>query len=422
MTGFRVIGPIVILASIACAAWVGMLQFDEAAEAAIPLAPVREGEFVAVIRTRGQIVAERSLPIYAPIATDLRISWMAPVGELLESGEPMVRFDSSTAERDLIEKRRALEQARANLDRAVVEAQVAAEHDERELVDGALAVELASLATLDSEFVGRIEAEQGAIDLRLAEQSLRQLEAEVQQRAVSSESRIASLQRQFEQAQAEVDLIESRIAGMEIRAPISGYAIYATTSNSITSVLSGQAQQPYRVGDQVSGGMNVATIPDMSTLVIDVEVEEIDRGRMEVGDEVILRVDALPGVSIPTTLSGISPLAEIASSSRGRSFHAYASLGEQVDERIRPGMNGSMDIVLDRVPDTLIVPAQALFTRGGKPAVFVVDEEGFNPVEVEVLARNTDEIAVSGVAPGDRVALVDPSGIAGTTVGQEASE
>lgn len=422
MTAFRVIASLVILAAAVCAVWVGSLQFEDAGQASIPLAPVRGGEFLAVIRTRGQIVAERSRPVYAPLVPDLRISWMAPIGEPLEAGDPMVRFDSSSAQRDLIERRSALEQAQANLDRAIVEAQVAREHDERELIDAELGVELDQLATLNSEFVGRIEAEQSAIDLRLAEQNLRQLRAEIEQRVVSSESRIASLRRQLEQAQAEVDLTESRIERMEIRAPISGFAIYSTTSSSITMVLSGQAQQPYRVGDQVSGGMNIATIPDLSTLLIDVEVEEIDRGRMQVGNDVIIRVDALPEVSIRAKLTGISPLAEIASSSRGRSFHAYASLGEDADPRIRPGMNGSMDIVLERIPETSIVPVQALFTRSGKPTVYVASGEGFKAVEVDVLARNTDEIAVSGVSAPDRVAMVDPSTVDLSPAREEVSE
>jgi hypothetical protein len=123
---------------------------------------------------------------------------------------------------------------------------------------------------------------------------------------------------------------------------------------------------------------------------------------------VIVRIDALPDVSITTTLSGISPLAEMSFDSRGRSFHAYGALGADVDARIRPGMNGSMDIVIDRIPDATIVPAQALFTRGGRPAVHVVDGAGFRLAEVEILARNPDEIAVTGLDPDARVALADP--------------
>jgi HlyD family secretion protein len=418
MSRFRVVAGVVLTASVGLAVWIGTLQFGTAEGSVLPIAPVRSGEFVAVIRTRGQVQAQRSFPIYAPLVQDLRIAWMAPASDLIERGEPMIRFDSSTAERDLIQRRSAVERARANLDQAIVDGKAAAEHDERDLVDARLNVELAQLSTADSEFIARLEAERGRIDLRVAQQNLRQLEAEVAQRKVSRESQIASLRRQLEGAEAWVKTIEARIARMEIRAPLSGYAIYAPNRSSLGASLSGAAQQPYRVGDQVSGGMNLATIPDLSSLLIDVTVEEIDRGRMQAGDGVIVRVDALPDVAIQTTLTGISPLAEMSLDSRGRSFHAYAALGGAIDQRVRPGMNGSMDIVIERIPDAIIVPARALFTRGGKPTVHVVESDGFRPVEVAVLARNPDEIAVRGITADARVTLVDPFAAGG---GDEAA-
>ncbi len=410
---FRTVATVVVVASLAAAIWIGVRQFESVQASALPMAPVRAGEFVAVIRTRGQIQAERSFPIYAPLVQDLRIAWMAPASDVIAEGQPIIRFDSSTAERDLIQRRAAAERARASLDRALVEAKASAEHDERDLADARLAVELAELSTADSDFVARLDAERGRIDLRVAQQNLRQLEAEVAQRKVSRESQIASLQRQLDAADAWVETVEGRIARMEIRAPLSGYAIYSPNRSSLGASLGGSAQQPYRVGDQVSGGMNLATIPDLATLLIDVTVEEIDRGRMQPGQEVIVRVDALPDVAIRTALTGISPMAEMSLDSRARSFHAYAALGNGVDQRIRPGMNGSMDIVIERIPDAIIVPSTAVFTRLGKPVVYVVEAEGFRPVAVEILARNPDAIAVGGVPADARVTLVDPSAAGG---------
>ena len=405
---FRIVAGVVLTAAVAVAVWIGTRQFETVSGATLPMAPVRSGEFVAVIRTRGQIEAERSFPIYAPLVQDLRIAWMASPSEIIKDGEPIIRFDSSVAERDLIQRRAAAERARAALARAVVEGKAAAEHDERELVDARLGVEVAKLNTADSEFVSRVTVERGVIDLRVAEQNLRKLEAEVAQRTVSREAQLASLRRQLQAAEAWVGIVESRIERMEIRAPLAGYVLYAPNRMSISSALGGAAEQPFRVGDQVPAGMNLASIPDLSSLLIDVTVEEIDRGRMRIGDEVIVRVDALPEASIRTKLSAISPLAEISLDSRGRSFHAYAALGDAVDARIRPGMNGRMDIVTERIADAVIVPAQAVFTREGKPTVYVVEPAGPMPVNVEVLARNPDEIAVKGISGDARVTLVDP--------------
>jgi HlyD family secretion protein len=404
---FRIISVIVITASVLIAVWVGTVQFRAVERAVLPLAPVRTGEFVAVIRARGQVQADRSVPIYAPLAQDLRIAWMAPVSERVEAGAPLVRFDSSSAERDLIQRRAAAERARASLEQAAAEAKAAVEHDRRDVNDARLGVELAGLDTADSDFIARLDAERRRIDLGVARQKLRQLEAEVAQRAASRESKLASLRRQLEDAEAWVDIVEGRIERMEIRAPISGYAIYAANRSSITAQVAG-TQQPYRVGDQVPAGMNLATIPDLSSLVIDATVEEIDRGRMRAGHEVIIRIDALTGVSIPATLTAISPMAEMSIDARGRSFHVYAALGSRSDPRIRPGMNGTLDVVAHRIPAATIIPAKALFTRRGKPTVYVSQGGVFTPVGVEILARNSDEIAVKGVGADARVALVDP--------------
>jgi HlyD family secretion protein len=418
MTPFRIVSTVVITASLVIAAWLGMRQFRATERVALPLAPVRSGEFVAVIRARGQIQADRSVPIYAPLVQDLRIAWMAPVTELVEEGAPLVRFDSSSAERDLIQRRAAAERARASLNQAIAEGKAAAEHDQRDLNDARLGVELAQLDTADSEFVARLDAERGRIDLGVARQKLRQIEAEVAQRAASRESKLASLRRQLEAADAWVSLVEGQIARMEIRAPITGFAIYAANRSSLAAQVSG-AQQPYRVGDQVPAGMNLATIPDLSTLLIDATVEEIDRGRMRAGDEVIVRIDALPDVSVRATLTTIAPLAEMSLDSRGRGFHVYAALGPGSDQRVRPGMNGTLDVVTRRIPEATIIPAKALFTRQGRPTVYALSAGGYDPVAVEVLARNSDEIAVKGVAADARVTMVDPlAGGAGDTAAE----
>jgi hypothetical protein len=71
-------------------------------------------------------------------------------------------------------------------------------------------------------------------------------------------------------------------------------------------------------------------------------------------------------------------------------------------------MNGSMDIEIKKIPSAISVPSKALFTRNGKAVVFVNGKAGYHTVEVEILARNPDEIAIKGIDPGVMVALTDP--------------
>jgi HlyD family secretion protein len=147
----------------------------------------------------------------------------------------------------------------------------------------------------------------------------------------------------------------------------------------------------------------------MNSLVMDAKVEETDRGRILVGNDVRVRIDALPELSIAATITAISPLAELGIEfPPTRSFRAYAAL-QHPESRLRPGMNGSMDIVLNRIPDAISIPAKSVFTAGGKPVVYVPDHGRYTQQEINLLARNPDEVAVSGISEGTLVALTDPT-------------
>jgi hypothetical protein len=191
---------------------------------------------------------------------------------------------------------------------------------------------------------------------------------------------------------------------MELKAPISG--LLALNTNCSGAVLISDCK-PYKVGDNVSSGMALGQIPDLATLEMDVSLEEVDRGRMKVNQDALVRVDALPELTIPAKVSEMSALAEMRMEyPYTRSFRASAAI-LRPDGRLRPEMNGGMDIIVNRIPDAIIIPSKALFTRSGKPIVYLAERDRYRAAEVEVLARNPDEVAIAGIAAGSTVALVD---------------
>jgi multidrug efflux pump subunit AcrA (membrane-fusion protein) len=90
-----------------------------------------------------------------------------------------------------------------------------------------------------------------------------------------------------------------------------------------------------------------------------------------------------------------------------RSFRAYAKMVKP-DARLRPGMNGNMDVVVSRIPNAISVPSKAIFTHDGKPVVYLARKGAYQAATVEVLARNPDEVAIRGVSDGAMVTLVEP--------------
>ena len=392
------------VAALGAAGWVGVHKFRGTETAGeLPVAQAREGEFLAIIRCRGELRAGRSAQIYAPVVPNLRIAWMVGSGEAVEKGAPVIRFDSSTVAQQLVQKQAQLAQAQASLDQEVAQVRIDSDRDQSELNDARYNVDKSRLGTAANEFVGRLQAEEARIDLGVAEQKLKVQEANIALHAATNTSRMASLTRQRDQAKADVDLTQARMAQMEITAPLSGVVVFVSNNNQ-----GPLNAKPFKVGDNVYSGMNLAEIPDMSSLAMDAKVEEIDRGRIGLGKDVRVRLDALPELEIPAKITQISPLAELSTDyPPTRSFRAYAALPNP-DSRLRPGMNGGMDIVIDRLPKAISIPAKEVFTRDGKPVVFLAERGAYRQAAVQLLARNPDEVAVSGIPAKAMVALVDP--------------
>src|SRR6202043_3230229 len=109
------------------------------------------------------------------------------------------------------------------------------------------------------------------------------------------------------------------------------------------------------------------------------------------------------------TLVAITPLTEesFVEWPPTRSFRAFARI-ESPDGRLRPGMNAGSDIVQMKIPDAISIPAKALFTKAGQPVVYVKSGERYVAKRVQVKAKNPDEVAIEGIAPGTMVALTEP--------------
>ncbi len=83
----------------------------------------------------------------------------------------------------------------------------------------------------------------------------------------------------------------------------------------------------------------------------------------------------------------------------------------QVNVLLRPGLLADVEIQVEKIPDALHVPAQAVFQKNGKPTVFVQDKnKRFVPREVQLVKQSESMMVLaSGVKAGDIVALSDPT-------------
>jgi biotin carboxyl carrier protein len=82
----------------------------------------------------------------------------------------------------------------------------------------------------------------------------------------------------------------------------------------------------------------------------------------------------------------------------------------QFDVLLRPGLLADVEIIVDKVPNAIYVPNQAVFEKEGKPVVYVKAGGVFEPRTIKPLKRSESVMIVAeGVQPGDVIALTDPT-------------
>jgi HlyD family secretion protein len=371
----------------------------------LPTAAARQGEFLVMVRCRGELSARTSIQLAAPLdVPDLQIVWLAPAGSDVKSGQTVIRFDPSRSQQDLKEKNAALKQAQASLDQSIAQARITAEQDKLDFAKAHYEMEKARLEASKQTIVSVIQGQESQIDFGLAEEKVRVQESANGLHAKADEAKIASQKRLRDEAQLEVNLIQRRLALMELKSPLNGVISYLpnTTQGWMNA-------QPFKVGDHVYPGGAIAEVPDLSTLQMESKVDEVDRGRIAANDAVLVHVDAFPENVLTAKLTSVSPLTEQSFNEwpPTRSFKAYAAI-DKPDKRMRPGMNAAADIIETKLAHAISIPAKALFTRHGKPAVYVKSQGKYLPVEVRIRARNPDEVAVDGIAAGTMVTLAEP--------------
>ena len=397
---------------VALCAWGIRKARRNSTEDGIPTAKAASGEFAVLVHCRGSLVAGHSIQLAAPIdIQDLQIVWLAPPGSELKAGQTVIRFDPAKTQQELREKKVALDQAQASVEQAEADARIASDQDRLDLASARFDSEKARLEASKKTIVSPMEGEKSEVDFGLAQQKVRMQQATADLHGKSNDAKIASQTRLRDEARAEVERAQRRLISMDLKSPINGVVNYL--SNRTQGWMN---SAPFKVGDHVYAGLTIAEIPELATLQMESKLDEVDRGRVALKNEVLVHVDAFPEKNFAGKLTAVSPLTEqdFTEWPPTRTFRAYAVLVDR-DPRLRPGMNGAADIVEFRLPHAIKIPAKALFTNHGKAVVYEKTNDGYRERPVQVRARNTDEVAIEGVPAGATIALANPQEQTGAT-------
>jgi multidrug efflux pump subunit AcrA (membrane-fusion protein) len=394
---------------------VGSAGLTRAAGPDIQTAEVRRGEFVDYVQFRGEVKAIRSVVLTAPPgAGDIQILKLLRSGTMVKAGDVVAEFDATMLQRQVEQRRSELRQTDAEIARTRAQWRLTEEQNLTDLAAAKYNLERAKLDLSKAEILSAIDAEKARLAVSNAEQRLREIEERLEANRVAAEAEIESRKQRREKTLADLRLAENRVAALTLRAPRDGLVAILPNLRSRFG-FSGASPPEFKEGDRAWPGAAIAEIPDLSTVRVNGRVEEIDRGRVKLGQEASVRVDALPDRELTGRVADISPLAkpDFSGWPPTKNFDLAIQL-DQTDSRLRPGMSATARVAVERIPDSLLVPAEAVFTKGGRTVVYVEVRRGFRRQfeerEVQIARRGLSQLSIArGLQPGERVATKDPT-------------
>jgi membrane fusion protein, macrolide-specific efflux system len=216
----------------------------------------------------------------------------------------------------------------------------------------------------------------------------------------------ASARARLEMSKVGLATAKDRLRYTSIEAPIAG----TVTQRNINP---GEAVVPGATS--TFEGKPLLVIADLSTLLVKIDLNQIDVARVRNGQNADITVDALPGKKYTAHVTKVAPAAVTSTHGTQGSdvFPVEAELDAAQDlTDIKPGMTADVRIVVATQKNVLLLPIEAVVTAKDKSQVTLVQSAADPPTTVQrdvtIGARNDRDVEIKGgVAANDEI-LINP--------------
>lgn len=324
-----------------------------------------------------------------------------------------------------------------NLEQAIDDARMKVEDEEENLAD--LKEDLLSASMGDQVAQNKIEKEietskariedleagedKAAYNLRMfkqytypqrsreLEQNLVKAEMDLQKQLVNAtsqriqlERKIASQKRVLKTQRRRRDELLENIDMLRVTAPVDGVISYGDPNPRRRH----REQKDIIVGTSMRQSELIGTIPDLSRLVVNLDVPESARSKIDIRMRAEMRIKALPNLQLSGEVTQIADMASHLNfwdRTSPKIYPTVISLDEHHRE-LRPGMTVEIDMISEEVEDVIYVPVEALYAKEG--SVYCRVKKAMHPEEREVKIGRSSSSFVEikkGLSAGAKVLL-----------------
>ncbi|HDY89616.1 MAG TPA: HlyD family efflux transporter periplasmic adaptor subunit [bacterium] len=371
---------------------------------------VQKGDFIIDLIESGEIRSVNSVFVKAPMEwrMELQIIDMVPEGTMVEEGDFLIQLDTGVLEEELDKEFDKLKQTEAELRSVETKHASRIKELETNLKIAILSKEAAHIKVDQLKYESNTRQEEARLELQKELIRFDETEKKIETQRIIDIAERQKVALSVEQARNSVESINKRINEFTLLAPISGMVVYQE--------IGGWDSPRYKssIGDKVRPGQAIISIPNLSSMKMVAQVNEIDAMNLNVGKKVFIRLDAFEETIYNGKVMKVSPLIEKMNNywnpfSKPPSFEVNILIDEKSDI-LKPGMTAQGRIILEEIPEVLFVPVGAVFELNDGTSVVYTKRSFPDPVLVKLGKRNDRFVIVEeGLSEEDNVTLSQPS-------------
>ncbi len=394
----RIIMPVAVLALFLLGGWT--LRNKLAADRQGEWVRTTRGDLVTGFEVIGTLASSASESLGPPPVEDMwnfKISRLAREGSEVKKGQPVLAFDTTELQRLLEQKTAEADESRKQIEKESNDLALQSK-DERLRLSEAEATLRKTELKLEAppDLLGIAERKTAEIDHAIAKREATAVRARLLALERAARARIALLESKRNEAEAFVARTQRAIQLMNVVATRDGTIVYTANRNG----------EKRKEGDSVWKAERVIEIPDLTRMKGEGEVDEVDAGRVKVGQRVSLRLDAHPDEEFGGTIVSTGRTVQMRRGSQDplKVMRVEIKLDRTDPAKMRPGMRFQGTIELGRVKNAVIIPRDAVFLGANGP--FVHRRRAVNVEQIPVkLGRENDRSVevLNGLDAGDRV-------------------
>lgn len=367
---------------------------------------VQKGSIEVKVHTSGQLESEKSENIVLPSVLsgqnvrvyEIKITDLIEEGSVVDSGQYIATLDHKVIEEVLTTARLELEAAMVVIEDAKLDSNLNLSNYRDLITNSRSDVEEKKIVLAESVYESPSVIKKAEMDLAKAERKLEQDIKGLGMRQRQLNSQMERRNIDFRLKQKRVDDLLKLYDALIIKAPKPGMVIYARDRFGI-KIQVGSVLTPW--------SPIIATLPDMTKMLSETYVNEIDIAKIKVGQKVTLTIDAFPDKELKGEVISVANIGQPMPKSDSKVFLVEIRV-QGSDPDLKPAMTTGNLIQTGVYNDKLYVPSEAVFETDSTRFVYL-RKNGIVKQLVDTGEENEDYMIINkGVHEGDVLVLNEP--------------